>query len=205
MAIVVVGGHSRNIGKTSVVAGLISALPEFAWAAMKITQHGHGICAPDGHSCECAMDGHAWAISEETDQSGISDTSRFLLAGATPVWWARTEQGHLAEAMPAIREKISSTENVILESNSVLKFVRPDLYLTVLDPAVEDFKTSAQEFLDRADGVVLHEREPRMPAWNSVSMRPVVNRPTFIVRSPDYVPAALVEFVRKSLLAKAAS
>jgi len=205
MAIVVVGGHSRNIGKTSVVVGLLGALPEFAWAAMKITQHGHGICAADGHSCDCAMEGHEWAISEETDRTGVSDTSRFVLAGATPVWWARTEQGQLAEAMAAIREKIASAENVIVESNSILKFVRPDLYLTVLDPSVEDFKTSAQEFLDRADGVVLHEREPRTPAWNSVSMRPVVNRPTFIVRPPDYVPAALVEFVRKSLLAKAAS
>ena len=45
MAIVVVGGHSRNVGKTSVVAGLIAALPEFHFAAMKITQYGHGICA----------------------------------------------------------------------------------------------------------------------------------------------------------------
>jgi hypothetical protein len=204
MAIVVVGGHTRNVGKTSVVAGLIAALPEFAWAAMKITQHGHGICAADGHSCECAMEGHAWAISEETDRSGVSDTSRFLLAGATPVWWARTEQGQLAEAMHAIREKIVQAENVILESNSVLKFLRPDLYLTVLDPAVADFKASAQEFLDRADGVVLHDG-PHTPEWNSVSLRPVVNRPTFVVRHPNYVPADLVEFVRTSIPAKAAS
>ncbi len=49
MAIVVVGGHSRNVGKTSVVAGLIAALPEFQFAAMKITQYGHGICAADGN------------------------------------------------------------------------------------------------------------------------------------------------------------
>ena len=39
MAIVVVGGHTRNIGKTSVVAGLISALREFNWTALKITQY----------------------------------------------------------------------------------------------------------------------------------------------------------------------
>jgi len=28
MALVVIGGHTRNVGKTSVVAGLIAALPE---------------------------------------------------------------------------------------------------------------------------------------------------------------------------------
>ena len=33
MAIVVVGGHTRNIGKTSVMAGLIRALPEMRWTA----------------------------------------------------------------------------------------------------------------------------------------------------------------------------
>ena len=42
MAVVVIGGHSRSVGKTSVVAGLIAALPEYSWHAMKITQFGHG-------------------------------------------------------------------------------------------------------------------------------------------------------------------
>src|SRR6266436_1909073 len=37
MAIIVVGGHTRNIGKTSVVAGLIAALPEMHWTAFKVT------------------------------------------------------------------------------------------------------------------------------------------------------------------------
>ena len=47
MAIVVIGGHSRSVGKTSVVAGLIAALPELNWTALKITQFGHGICSAD--------------------------------------------------------------------------------------------------------------------------------------------------------------
>src|ERR1700733_8535890 len=149
MAIVVIGGHSRSVGKTSVVAGLIAALPGYRWTALKITQYGHGVCSLNGESCHCATDDHSWAISEEKDRSGESDTSRFLLAGAERVWWVRTEQGRLAEAMPAIRERIVVGKNVILESNSVLKFVRPDIYLTVLNPANADFKKSAQEFLAR--------------------------------------------------------
>ena len=91
------------------------------------------------------------------DRSGDSDSSRFLAAGAARAWWVRTEQGRLAEAMPTIRRKLAGCENAILESNSILKFLRPDLYLTVLDPATADFKKSAQEFLDRADAVILHE------------------------------------------------
>src|ERR1700746_681431 len=131
MAIVVIGGHSRSVGKTSVVAGLISALPEFEWTAVKITQYGHGVCSANGEMCDCATADHSWAISEERDRSGNSDTSRFLAAGAQRALWVRTEQGRLAEAMPTLRERIEDAANVIVESNSVLKFVRPDLYVTV--------------------------------------------------------------------------
>ena len=42
MSLVVIGGHSRSVGKTSVVAGIIAALPDFHWIAVKITQYGHG-------------------------------------------------------------------------------------------------------------------------------------------------------------------
>src|SRR5215472_8194110 len=124
MAIVVIGGHSRSVGKTSVVAGLIAALPAYHWSAFKITQYGHGICSRNGKACDCATGDHSWAISEEQTRSGDSDTSRFMAAGATRAWWVRTEQGRLAEAMPAIRRKLGESANAIVESNSLLKFLR---------------------------------------------------------------------------------
>jgi hypothetical protein len=198
VALVVIGGHSRNVGKTSVMAGLISALREFDWTAVKITQYGHGVCSANGEPCDCATGDHPWAISEERDRSGESDTSRFLVAGAVRAWWVRTEQGRLAEAMPALRERLEGAGNVIMESNSVLKFVRPDLYLTVLDPATADFKNSAREFLDRADAVVVHDHAAA--AWENVSLKPVARTPVFRITPPDYVTAEMVEFVRTGVM-----
>jgi hypothetical protein len=198
MAIVVIGGHSRSVGRTSVVAGLISALREFEWTAVKITQYGHGVCSANGEACDCATADHSWAISQERDRSGDSDTSRFLLAGAVHVLWARTEQGRLAEAMPALRRRLESARNVIIESNSVLKFLRPDLYLTVLDPATADFKNSAREFLDRADAVILHAA-PAGPAWQAVSLKPVAERPVYRITPPEYVTPEIIDFVRAHL------
>jgi hypothetical protein len=203
MALIVIGGQSRNVGKTSVVSGLIAALPEYNWMAMKITQYGHGVCSLNGQSCHCATNNHTWAISEEKDRSGESDTSRFLLAGAARVWWVRTEQGRLAEAMPTIRRRLAESKNVILESNSILKFVRPDLYLTVLDPANADFKKSAQEFLDRADAVILHQAEnaqsDEKAARRGVSLKPVAGRPVFRVQPPKYLSPEIIELVREKL------
>jgi len=201
MAIVVIGGHSRNVGKTSVVAGLIAALPEYRWTALKITQYGHGVCSRDGEPCHCATDDHTWAISEETDRSGDSDTSRFLVAGAIRAYWVRTEQGRLTEAIPTIRRRLAESENVILESNSILKFVRPDLYLTVLDPATADFKKSSQEFLDRADAVILHGADGDKAAWTGVSLKPVAGRPIFEIHPPEYVTPEIAEFVRRKVTA----
>jgi hypothetical protein len=201
VALVVIGGHSRNVGKTSVVAGLISALREFGWTAVKITQYGHGVCSANGDPCDCATGDHSWAISEERDRSGGSDTSRFLVAGAVRAWWVRTEQGRLAEAMPTLRQRLEGAGNVIVESNSVLKFVRPDLYLAVLDPAKADFKNSAREFLDRADAVIVHDGAGDA-AWQAVSLKPVIGRPMFRVAPPNYVTGEIAEFVRGKALFK---
>lgn len=199
MAIVVIGGHSRSVGKTSVVAGLISALREYDWTAVKITQYGHGVCSANGAPCDCATDDHSWAISEEKDRSGESDTSRFLVAGAARALWVRTEQGRLAEAMPALRQRLEQARHVMVESNSVLKFLGPDLYLTVLDPGTEDFKTSAREFLDRAGAVILHEGSQSGTAWQGVSLKPVAARPVFRITPPPYVTAEIVDFVRSAV------
>jgi hypothetical protein len=180
---------------------LISALRDFDWTAVKITQYGHGICSANGEACDCATGDHSWAISEERDRSGESDTSRFLAAGAARALWVRTEQGRLAEAMPTLRQRLESAGNVIIESNSVLRFLRPDLYLTVLDPATADFKNSAKEFLDRASAVILHSSN-NSTEWQSVSLKPVKERPIFRITPPPYVTPEIVEFVNSTLTAE---
>jgi hypothetical protein len=196
VAVVVIGGHSRDVGKTSVVAGLISAIPEMRWTAMKITQFGHGVCSVTSEPCDCALNEteHAWSVDEERSRDGDTDTSRFLVAGAQQVWWVRTKQGQLALAMPRVREILGEAENAIMESNSVIKFLRPDLYIQVLNPGTADFKDSAREFLDRADAIVMHEADT--PKWDRVSMKPVAGKPLFRIKPPEYVTPELVDFVR---------
>jgi hypothetical protein len=200
MAIVIVGGHSRSVGKTSVVSGLIAALPEMHWTAIKVTQYGHGICSADGEPCDCATDDHSWAVNLERNRAGDSDTSRFVLAGADKVYWARTRQGFLAEAMPKLRQILAESANVILESNSMMKFIRPDIYLSVLDYDTRDFKASAREFLDRASAVIVHSVGSQVaPAWDDVSLKLIAGKPVFPIEPPQYVTPELVEFVRQRL------
>jgi hypothetical protein len=198
VAIVVVGGHSRNIGKTSVVAGLIAALPELGWTALKITQYGHSVCSANGEPCDCATADHAIAISEERNVAAGTDTSRFLAAGARQVFWVRTRQGELAAAMPRVRSLLADAGNAIVESNSILRFLKPDLYLSVLDPAVMDFKTSALRYLDRADAILL-PKGAELGGWNEVSQRMLATKRQFTMQPPVYCCAELVDFVALQL------
>ena len=199
MAVVVVGGHTRNIGKTSVVAGLIAALPEFAWTAIKITQYGHGICSANGEACDCATADHTIAVSEERNRTSGTDSSRYLAAGAAHSFWVRTQQGELHEAMPRVRKLVAGAGNTIIESNSVLRFLKPDLALSVLDPTVADFKPSALRYLDRVSAVVMPAEATEQAMWQGISPALIERKPRFSFTAPVYCPPGLVDFVREAL------
>jgi len=199
--LVVVGGHTRNIGKTSVVAGLIGALRDLNWTAIKITQYGHGACSNDGEPCECAVADteHPYAISEETKASH-TDSGRFLAAGAKRSFWVRTAAGQLGHALTELTRIIERSENTIVESNSILQFFKPDLFLAVLDFASTDFKKTSLLYLDRADAaVVIHKEGGEQPLWEGVSPRLWVSKKRFTVLPPQYVTEAMAEFVKGKL------
>jgi len=206
--LIVVGGHTRSIGKTQLVCDLVAALPEANFIAGKITQYGHGVCAQNGEHCGCAPDEHASAFSWEESATSGTDSARFLAVGAKRAFWLRTKQGFLAEGLPVLRESLNSLGtdavegplNVIVESNSLLQFLKPSLYLTVLDPRREDFKQSARNALDRADAFVLrHDLAVAAAAWPQVSAKLFHGRPAFLQREGEPLTQPLVSLVRESL------
>jgi hypothetical protein len=208
--IIVVGGHTRSIGKTQLVCDLIAALPSENWIAGKITQYGHGVCAQNGQDCDCAPDEHVCAISWE-QRANETDSGRFLAAGARRSFWLRTKQGFLAEGMPLLRKALHELEEesdrikpgrVILESNTLLQFLKPSLYLMVLDPSKPDFKESARLQMDRASAFVL--RHPLSLTGNtgtaaSVPLQLLRDKPQFVQREGEEVPLGLLNQVRGTL------
>src|SRR5665213_1350667 len=198
MPIVVVGGHTRNIGKTSVVAGLIAALPDRRWTAIKITQFGHNVCSANGEPCDCETADHTIAISEERSRTSGTDSARYLAAGAERSLWVRTRQGQLAEAMPRLRTLIADAGNIIIESNSILRFLRPDIFISVLDPSVADFKPSALRYLDRADAVVMPEATTVI-AWKDVAPGLISHAQKFSMTPGNFCTIELSTFVANRL------
>jgi hypothetical protein len=185
-----------------VVAGLIARLPEFHWTAFKVTQYGHGFCTADGKPCQCQTADSCVSVSAERETASGTDSSRYLAAGAASSIWVRTRIGMLEDAMPRIREEIAQSENAILESNSILAWLEPDLYLTVLDPSVGDFKESAHRFLEKADAVLWSSRDASpLAVWTADQAR-IAGKPHFALAPPDYITDEVVDFVRNRLTAK---
>lgn len=199
--LVVVGGHSRNLGKTSLVAGLIRKFRERNWTALKITQYGHTVCTNHDSHCGCEADpSQPFALSEEYE-FGKTDSARFLAAGAGRSLWLRTPAGQLSQASGTIRKILDQNENVIVESNSLIELVRPDLFLMMLDFGCADFKPSSLRFMERADAFVVLDRGINVPLWEDLARGLWDRQPRFSVKPPRYVSPAVADFVSARLSA----
>lgn len=198
--IVIVGGHSRNIGKTSVVCSIIRDLPEFRWTAIKVTQFGHGLCSRDGKPCECESPLHPIAVTEERrgvaveDRRHPPDSARFLLAGAERAFWVRTPVGRIDEVISRLHTMIAEAPNVIVESNSLLRFLKPDFCAMVVDGSILDFKPTCRQFMDRADALVPTSTAPLR--WPDVPDSVISGLPQYRALAPHYSSPALAAAIR---------
>jgi hypothetical protein len=187
MAIIVVGGSSSGVGKTALVCGLIGALPEFKWNAVKITTHEHNKPKP---------------IWEETGAGQGTDTARFLAAGAERAFLAtasmrfETREPDLAPMLNELWPHFGRHTNLIFESNSILRHLQPNLCLLVQGATDRDRrKPSFTEALEHADAIVAHGRlnslvpdgfnfadQPPRPVFNLAALEEISPQMLFWLR-----------------------
>ena len=139
MAIIVVGGSGRGAGKTALVCGLIRALHEIPWTAVKITSHVYGQPAP---------------LWEETQAGQETDTARYLAAGARRALLVTAGDEALGPIVQRILADCPPPAGVIFESNRVLRCVRPDLCLAASSSPFVAQKPSFGLVLERMDAMV---------------------------------------------------
>ena len=149
-----VGGQCRKVGKSALVADIVRAFPDRHWTAVKITPYAESGCPLNGPSCDCSPEEHSYAIHEETSSSGRSDSSRFLAAGAYRALWVETKEQRVQDALPAFAAELASANHVVIESDALMRFWKPSLFVMVLDPSNPDFKDSARKNIELADAFV---------------------------------------------------
>jgi len=180
MAIVIVSGGGRGVGKTALICAMISALPEFKWIAAKVTAHSHGTTGPE--------------ILEEKEPGDAKDTARYLAAGAQRSFLLSSAVGQeidtsLFESWLANAGKA----HIIFESNTVLNFVQSELCLVLAGNA--DGKASYGAAFERADAVVVAPRSNGLLASLAGEMRPV-----FQLEPNDRLTPAFAQWIRDRLI-----
>ena len=201
MKLVVVGGQVRKVGKTSVIAELIRGLNSLAWTAVKISHHGGDADSQDRQSADDLPAHLDFLWSEEKDPNGHHDTSQYLAAGARRALWMRARGGTLAQALPGLLKALEGDEHVIIESNSILAFLKPAVFLFIIDESRRELKASARQFLPRADAFVRVGPELKAPVWPGMSLPMLEDKPVFPVSAGEWSNPALSRFVRERLAA----
>ncbi len=183
MAVIVVGGAGRGAGKTALVCGLMRALPEIEWTAVKVTTHKHDGAAP---------------IWEETTPGEASDTARYLAAGARRALLVRAEEGELGATVEQILQEDSLRaggipSGIIFESNSILRVMRPDVCLRAASSPWTGMKQSYDLVLDYADAAVELAGHDHIIEAEKI---------TFRLASLERVSPVMQEWVREKLGSK---
>jgi hypothetical protein len=175
MAIVVVGGSGRGVGKTALVCGLIAALPEFHWTAVKITSHAHGLSD---------------AIFEESQPGQGSDTARYLAAGARRSVLLTASEDELGPALLEFIEQQGPAAHTIVESNTALRHLRADLCLAIDGGTQAERKPSFDLVLERMDAMVAIAERDDM-AWGE--------KPVFHLAALDSISPPMLAWLRERL------
>jgi molybdopterin-guanine dinucleotide biosynthesis protein len=173
MAIIVVGGSSRGVGKTALICGLIAALPELRWTAVKIAGHAH----------------RQEPVWEETEAGQGTDTARFLFAGAKRALLVGAEKDF---PMEEIRSALGKDTNAIFESNRNVESLRPDLCLAVVG-GDSDVKSSFRSFVREADAIVMRSEIDWAPADLS-------GVPVFRIDDLGRIPPEMLAWLRERLV-----
>jgi hypothetical protein len=184
VAIVVVGGSTKDIGKTSLVCSVISALSDFEWTAVKITGHDYAREASSLRTMPESTDSEIW---EETNAGQETDTARYLAAGARRAVLVTRHGPEIP--IEAILATIAKDRNVIFESNRIIDEVQPDICLALVGGVSTEMKPSFARLLKKADaqvtldGVVIES----------------ANIPHFHLESPDHLSTEMVSWLRSRL------
>ena len=184
MAIVVVGGSGRGVGKTTLICGLIAALPERSWIAVKISSHVHGTFPP---------------VWEEKEAGQGTDTSRYLAAGARQAFLLTAPDGPaLQQVLDQLWAECGAGANFIFESNRIVDYVRPDLCLMVRGDADPDNqKPSFKAVVRMADAIVARANTDQVLSENLAGAGQPM--PVFHLASFEQISPAMTTWVLQRL------
>lgn len=149
--IVAVSGFSSNVGKTTLVCELLKRLK--SWEAIKLSRGHYRSCGKDPIAC-CVSDliGKEPVVrsGREANYESRKDTGRFWDAGATNVHWVIVNDEQVEEGIQEAIARVRAP-GVVIEGNSFLEYLDPDLAIMCARSEGGKIKASARAALRKSD------------------------------------------------------
>jgi molybdopterin-guanine dinucleotide biosynthesis protein len=139
--IIGVGGACSGAGKTSFICEILQRLE--GWGAIKYTKTPFYSSVTDD----------VMILSREG-----KDTRRFLDSGAAKVVWIQSPYPELPESLSLAIGMLSQVKGILVEGNSAVEAINPDIVIFISGGSPKNRKESAQRILEKAD-IVLYEKE----------------------------------------------
>lgn len=130
--VITVSGAHSGVGKTKVAEILLNRLK--GWSALKITViHREGQCPvhKDCHTCDELDSDFSIYSNKKIIEAKGKDTARLKEAGAKKVFWLKARPQTLGEGLKEVIPLFKKAKGLIIESNSALKHIKPDLAIFV--------------------------------------------------------------------------
>jgi len=181
--IITVSGLYSGIGKTGLCCHIISLLPGVS--AVKVTINDHITEVLD---------------DEESIMVPGKDTWRLKTSGAAQVLWVRAREEDLPEALVRAFRRLTAAAAVLIEGNSAVAHIQPDLAFFVCDRRISfdrPPKPSRTAALAKADVIINNVRSGADAAEESVANAVRRHNPSAPVFSLDIAKAGQArEFLR---------
>lgn len=175
--IIGVGGSCSNAGKTTLACSLLKYFKKGRSA-----QQGRGENSQDDfdaaftEGCSQSNGVQKWGAVKYTktelyaslvdDRAALSrkdkDTGRFLDAGADEVLWVKSPPRELSEVLPMAMDRLSWLDGLIVEGNSVIEFLNPDIVIFIFGNKKTLWKTGIERLVGISD-IIVYENESELP------------------------------------------
>src|SRR4030066_2359335 len=142
--IIGIGGAHSGVGKTTVASLILKRLKGWkGCGAIKYTKT----------SLYCSLVEDIKVLSEKG-----KDTKRLLDSGGEKVLWVQSPFSELGKVLPTAVEMLSHLKGVLVEGNSAIEILKPDVVIFV-SGAEGKIKKGAEKILKMAD-IVIFDKEP---------------------------------------------
>jgi len=150
---VMIGGNSRNSGKTTMACSIIRKLSvNHEVIGLKVTSVKPGEEELHGNHDE-NFNGN-FTIFEEKNSESHKDTSKMLKAGATHVYYIYVVENFTEQAILYFLFSYAKGQLIVCESRSLRRIVYPGLFLIMMRLQVTTEAKDMSDFLGMADKIL---------------------------------------------------